>query len=650
MLSTLSDIMLFDKVYFCWDYIEEYNLLRINLKCDKKYYHACYLYSRDQVLEKTKYINTGEFVFNIEKAGYYSIRIYLHDKKDNIKIAKTYELGFLFSYSKYYQLNQNLFINNTLYEMGVAYLEKSKIYFNGFEPFFYEGNSVFIQDPFFNRSWRWHLMQLCLVNQMLSVYEKTNKNDILDKVFLLLKQFENFKINYKDNADLWHDHGTALRLQNLCFLFVYLIKEKYISCEDEKFCILKYLIIEHIEKLVEEDFYSKYTNHGFDQSLILYQVCCELEYIFDIKDNINLAVNRIYQEVDFVFCNDGGHKENSPAYLNFGIKQSLSALKIEQAYSNRIRSFKYLENIINLATKVLIHTVKPDGYFPLIGDTSSYKVTNLFSSYKPECFNEFLYCISKGKEGVRPKERFFILPETGYAFYRSHWEQKDFENAIYLSFKASYHSNYHRHDDDLSITLYGYGEDWLVDGGIYKYHERDINRKYIRSHLSHNISSPDNVSALRKNNHKNKLEKISKPKGFLFGVTAESFMFHGFKNIRKILINENNNINIEDHIINNRKNEFTATTRFFFSSDKKIIIEGNVIKVFGVTKCLSIEVVCSQKIYIDLIVPIDTSEIGWLSKINNELYASKLVEIKQINSVNFTSNVNFNFSFGDILG
>ncbi|MCH7304939.1 heparinase II/III-family protein [Acinetobacter sp. NIPH 1869] len=597
-----------------------------------EYYYACYLYLGAERVDVSLYSKISGFKFNLKRMGCYTIRVYVRNDKENVRFSRNFDLGFIFCDSNYYKRNQALFINQSNCIQGNKFLLKSLISFNGFDDYKYLNEDFFSANPFNNRSWRWNLLQLSLLNQILSVsiIGEGGNNIYFNKAFDVLKVWNKYSLDFSNDPELWHDHGTALRLKNICFLLCFSFKHSYIKYGSEDYLFLINLISEHIEKLVNDDFYSKFTNHGFDQSLMLYQVCSELEGLLDVKEYIDLAVERITQEIDFAFCSDGGHRENSPAYLNFGIKQCLSVLNIEKNYNDEIKLFKHVEDIVDLATQALVHTVKPNGLLPLIGDTSLYKVTDIFSYYKPKSYNEFLYTIYEGKRGTKPKQSWYILPETGYAFFRSHWDANNFKDAIYLSFKASYHSNYHRHDDDLSITLYGYGEDWLVDGGIYKYDEKDPHRKYIRSHLSHNILSPDGVNALRKLPQLSGSRTGLLPNSFVKSndeIAGYSKMFKGFMNTRSISVKDNK-IFIKDTLKNGTNVENSATTRFFFSQDKKVIIEDNIIHVMGRSKTLVI------KIYSDFEFNIVTSlneknkVKGWLSEKNGTLFQSNLVEVE----------------------
>ncbi|EOI2881361.1 heparinase II/III family protein, partial [Campylobacter jejuni] len=104
-----------------------------------------------------------------------------------------------------------------------------------------------------------------------------------------------------------------------------------------------------------DEFYSKNTNHGLDQSLSLYKASFFLE-VDNILDIRNVAIERINSELKFAFCDDGGHKENSPAYLYYGVSQVLRALDIGYKYEKENTKIYFPLDLLKKSCLVL-------GYF-----------------------------------------------------------------------------------------------------------------------------------------------------------------------------------------------------------------------------------------------------------------------------------------------
>ena len=83
-----------------------------------------------------------------------------------------------------------------------------------------------------------------------------------------------------------------------------------------------------------------------------------------------------------------------------------------------------------------------------------------------------------------------IYPDGGVAIFQNMWDEN---TPFYFLFTTAYHSNVHKHADDLSFLL-TYGKtDYFVDSGKYSYNEHEY-RKYFRSTLAHNTITVDGKS------------------------------------------------------------------------------------------------------------------------------------------------------------
>jgi len=520
-----------------------------------------------------------------------------------------------FSYKKFKKTHINklaiigdLFVNSNIYCV------------NGFKDYVFKLPFDWMLDPYSNRTWVWSLQQLSFIQPLIAYDIYENKAGCNQGLYLALdlitSWFENFKNSEKKEPE-WHDHGTALRLKNILFCYCRIdeiILKKEIE-ENEITTLLgkqKYLLNAiqlHVNTLAEDSFYSKGTNHGLDQSLVLFEVS---EIFLKTKGFISfveLAKIRILFEIDNAFAEDGGHVENSPGYLNFGLQQLMSIISLWQVYDKGDRGIEHLQQLLNKITLALTFVTKPNGKLPLIGDTADFVVKDIFNDEikpKEEIYLQFKYLIKKGLEGVCPPNNSLILQDSGYAIFRNHWgNSKSFDKAFHLVFKSGFLSNYHRHDDDLSFVVYYDGEDWLIDGGLYKHEPNDPYRIYFRSAESHNISMPYAVRAHR-NLDESKKTGITKyvTNGQTSTVQAQSFMFKGFENKRELsFCRQSCTINIHDSCIPVNTNAIdrisdrggkswtTYVTRFMIPNDKKIDINKKLgeIKVIGNSKVMKIK-------------------------------------------------------------
>lgn len=109
--------------------------------------------------------------------------------------------------------------------------------------------------------------------------------------------------------------------------------------------------------------------------------------------------------------------------------------------------------------------------------------------------------------------------------------------------KCGYLAYGHRHNDDGHILLYGLGEDWLIDSGMYGYKYDQI-RDYITSPSAHNLSFPYETKGSppsdkkRINSLNTRLKKYENNWGIIEAdnnhVICESHIFKGYTYKRKL--------------------------------------------------------------------------------------------------------------------
>ncbi len=345
--------------------------------------------------------------------------------------------------------------------------------------------NVLIDLPYFDwegveqdRNWWWQLQALPFLNWCVDAYflldPGQQKQALTFSQESLLQWYKKASGN-KNSPLVWHDHASAFRLRNLVrwlsFLSVNDLVKELVSHESDG--IIMSLVKQHVNFLCEANNYSRHTNHGFDQMLILYTVSLlwlKTDYLYDAG---NLACARLLDELDFAFTDQGVHKENSPGYQKFMLSRLKQLQTLEywgdqvcfKAAKKKIQSCKYFLSVITM----------PNGELPMIGDTTGHDRGILLES---EIFFEVLDFSKSGYFIVRG------LSETRKAFH--------------MVFKCTHLSDYHRHDDDLSIHLFYGSEVILGDGGLLYYHESDKKRKFLRSAHAHTTVFPKAIPAARK--------------------------------------------------------------------------------------------------------------------------------------------------------
>ena len=342
------------------------------------------------------------------------------------------------------------------------------------------------ENPLNNRSWEWNHQQLTAIDFLMAAYFKAGDSRFLRRSVELVESWARSSLdpaNYPSDFS-WDDHATALRLERLLYLFEIIRKSDQI--ENQQLESILYLIYVHMQILSEDDFFNKFTNHGFSQAAALYSASVAIPELSGAQNLKELAINRLESEIDFMFTKEGVHVENSPAY-HYWMTSALEELREIFIHHQDTDLVFQIEAIIEKAINFLAYVAKPDGSLPLVGDSTLTRLN--FSQEKPYfSYPFFLYSASGGTKGEKPPYTDIVFPLSGYAVFRDEWhDSEDFDNTVFILFKSGFLSRFHRQDDDLNVVIWAFGENWLVDSGRYNYVESDPIRRYMRSPMAHNV-------------------------------------------------------------------------------------------------------------------------------------------------------------------
>ena len=349
----------------------------------------------------------------------------------------------------------------------------------------------------------------------------------------------------------WNDHAYALRTMSLCKMFV-------ISGREIKSRI-RMLLIDAVEFLSHEKNYDALSNHGWDQSKSLL-IASEL-----IKGDTKVGMQRFKKELNQAFTLEGVHVENSPHYHIHMLNNLIHTIElfkeigVEQTFIDEMndtakRSILYYQVVL-----------RENGSIPLIGDSHQLppKLNSLTKEFIKSNSNEIKY------------NDFFPFTETGYCYWKYKWSGK----GVHFSMKNSHFSRYHRHDDDLSITLNVDGTDVFLDGGLYKYEENDEQRLFFRSPYSHSTIIIANCKPQRRMGYEITNKANNERKAF----TSKTDMWEGFRATRCVRKIEDSQFLIQDSISLDTSNFqilFQTTADNIEIKDEKIYLKFAGFKVF----------------------------------------------------------------------
>jgi hypothetical protein len=315
-----------------------------------------------------------------------------------------------------------------------------------------------------DRNWWWQMQSLPFLDWYMSSRQLHGEHSqkLLD---FCVNAICNWRLAAESNSDsplAWHDHATAYRLRYLANWYVMLDSsaEKDGDFDLPLGELVASMLFKHLNWLIEEENYSKHTNHGFDQAMIVFVASNYFDHEA-FKKYSDVSQERLVDELQFAFTEQGVHRENSPGYQKFmtGRLENLKGLHD----LGDVHVSTLAQKLVKKAGAYLRAVTLPNGLLPIIGDTTGSDPGQLEQMEELIVHDYSLsgYVIVKG------------LDRSNKAFC--------------LIFKNCHDTNYHRHDDDLMLYFFYDGEVVLGDGGLYKLDESDPVRQYLRSPWAHSL-------------------------------------------------------------------------------------------------------------------------------------------------------------------
>lgn len=474
--------------------------------------------------------------------------------------------------------------NAQLVESGRKLVEEGIYAFNGFPDVKVDLFADWTADPVGNRSWQWNTASFNFMPSLLGYHQTSSDARALAFAIAAIESWCAAVPRLSGYEFANHDHATALRAENSLYLMAYLINHKL--AVDARPGIRR-LIMREAARLAQDEFYSAHTNHGIEQSRILAFVAHAFPKAAKAGEWWDLALARLEKELAFAFTREGVHVENSPAYHVFVCNAFLKAVyALPEDRTGPLR--RAVDKVMIPAMRYTTHIVRPDGLLPIIGDTQHAPPMNCFHPYAAHpAFRELLFSTSGGRDGVAPGKSVAAFPESGYLVVRDRWgaSPKAARAAFHLIMKCGWHSSYHRHDDDFSVVLF-YGEDWLVDGGLYSYVESDPVRRYLRSKWAHNVCVIDADGDRWDFRPRNRLcssLNVETPIREPVRAVATTSAYPGYRAQREIEVHRNRrSFSVHDSIqpVSARSGEVQFRSLWHLPADKKVYFrEGEVLVV-----------------------------------------------------------------------
>jgi hypothetical protein len=319
------------------------------------------------------------------------------------------------------------------------------------------------EDPYHDRNWCGQLHMWRMLDGYLLRFEKTGDSAWLDIPVLVISDWHRFHFTAGGRAiHSWKDMMVGLRAMKLAFI-VSQWQHGRLALTPEQVEMLRHLVRRHLAFLLNM---SKVTlsNHTLAD---LHGVAA-LAHVMNAKSAaiIHAFIDDVLPRcVRAQFDRRGVHLEHSPAYHPFAIG-FLKRLD-QSGWFDKHR----LHDIAERASRVSNWFRLPDGRIAPVGDTTG-------SRPKEPADTAF--------KGQRQS-----FNSSGYAIIRDDGGGKS-AAASYFMLMGAYHSQFHKHQDDLSVLWFD-GEDILCDAGKYAY-KNDKFQDYVVSTAAHNTIEIDSAN------------------------------------------------------------------------------------------------------------------------------------------------------------
>ena len=271
-----------------------------------------------------------------------------------------------------------------------------------------------------------------------------------------------------DKKFAWYDHGTAERLVAMVLMWSIGLEHRF----DHRFMArLRTAIFRHGQLLASELFYAshqptRYHNHAWFQDIALMATSLAMKDFPCAEHWLETSISRLTDQLEQLIVRDKGYAvfvENSIGYHQ-GVQRLVE-------FAAELVTFAGKDSLIPTIGKELPRFSEffryPDNRAPAQGDT-------------------FRRSNARGTELQRlkpyPDPAFTVLPKAGYAIVKGNHDGSRFM----VSVLATSLCRTHKHEDNLSFTLFFDGLEWLIDPSFYSHEYIAPLPAYLRSAAAHN--------------------------------------------------------------------------------------------------------------------------------------------------------------------
>lgn len=327
-----------------------------------------------------------------------------------------------------------------------------------------------------NSSWQLSYSGFIVPEILILAYDQSGNVEYLKAARNFILGWADFeKTQFLPIGFLWNDHALASRASVISsFWSRYKNNAIYNINDSEK--ILQ-LVCRTADILANDNLYTYKTNHGVMQNLALFRLTTYFPLLPDMPKHKNKAISRLLDQFNYYINEEGFVTEHSAGYHESGVnlfKTMIILFKINNIEMPAILSDKYRKSV-----DILSKLYRPDRTMPALGDTNVGRKSILFGNINAN--NEKL------DKYVTIDET--LLMKSGYSIW---WAGNSINERLSQTvINWSYYTyTGHKHADELSVNIWGYGQNWITNVGYWPYTSPDRENaiSWIGSNAPHYIS------------------------------------------------------------------------------------------------------------------------------------------------------------------
>lgn len=347
-------------------------------------------------------------------------------------------------------------------------------------------------DPFGAPLWCHHLLSLRWLRPAM---ERMSSGDAFagDTVRRVLSDFVVYHVTGRKPVSPYFasrqaDHTLAIRMELLADAVGLLRAEN--PSDGALIADILRMLSHHLKIASGQELYRPGTNHGLMLDHSMLYVCLLLPELDSAQDYAALAESRALAQLEWLFTDEGVTREHSISYQEYNTGICMDILETCRRFDHTNVLAGRLAAILRQSQLLLCYAIKPDGEFPMVGDSFPMPKQHYYDRMRSllgGLDSELEYGLSRGRSGRPPTFELLAFPDAGFGILRQDSTAEGSSDLAHSAFTAGWHSHVHKQEDDLSFTFYALGRDILIDPGYSDAFSKTPRGQWVRTAAAHSV-------------------------------------------------------------------------------------------------------------------------------------------------------------------